>query len=160
MKVAVPQAVYMTSGLNATNRNMVIISGGAWNGIIFPAVLKPSQSIHSGYSSLIKKYGAVGLSESYQTYLGMAQGQVLARALRLASTQETNPLPFDLAQGLYRLGDFDTLFYAPLKYEPNKHQPKMFYLAEAYGNGYWQGVPAPTSVENEGDGNPNLIDEQ
>jgi hypothetical protein len=138
-KKAGPDQVYMTSALNATNRNLVSISGGAWNGVIFPAVLTPSRDIPAAYQELIKKYGVPGLADSYHTFLGLAQGQVLARALSLGAA--SGP---DLPRGLYGMKGFSTLLSAPVDYEPGRHiSSKNFYLARAYGDGRWEAVPAP-----------------
>lgn len=52
-----PEAIFLTGSLNATNGKPVALSGGAWNGIIFPAVLRPSREIPEAYGSLIRKYG-------------------------------------------------------------------------------------------------------
>lgn len=125
-----PGKLLLSNSLNATHRNLVLISHGAWNGVIFPAVLRPSSDIAEAYAGLLHKYGPVGLQASYHAYLGFAQGQLLARALSLAPQGSSAA---DLRQALAGLQGFQTLFWTPLG-----SQAPLFYLARAYGNGYWE----------------------
>ncbi|UQZ90317.1 hypothetical protein C4J81_14330 [Deltaproteobacteria bacterium Smac51] len=137
-----PEALFLTNSLNATNRNLVVISSGAWNGIIFPAVLKPSQEIAPAYENLFRRYGPKGLDISYQAYLGFAQGQVLARALSLDTGQSKT----NLSRHLYDMKGFPTLLSAPVHYQPKMHMaPDLFYLSQAYGNGHWGPAPDPST---------------
>ena len=142
-KTLTPEAIYLTSSVNPTNRNLVIMSGGAWNGMIFPAVLAPSQEIPKAYDTVIRKYGPVGLEGGYQTYLGFAQGQILARAFSL----DSGAGPADLTRGLYNLRGFSTLLAEPAEFSSGRHMDAgRFYLGRAYGNGQWERAPAPGSA--------------
>jgi len=135
-KNRMPEALYLTGSANATNRNLVVLSGGAWNGVIFPAVLKPSRDIPEAYEGIIRKYGPVGLDGSYQAYLGFAQGQILARALVLNQGPVGGT---DLPRNLYDMKGFPTLLSAPVNYNPGRHISEgLFYLGRAYGNGHWE----------------------
>jgi ABC-type branched-subunit amino acid transport system substrate-binding protein len=129
-------AFYLTSSVNATNRNLVVLSGGAWNGMIFPAVLSPSQEIPAAYDGLLRKYGPVGLDGGYLSYLGFSQGQILARALNLGAGQGSMNLP----RSLYDSRGFPTLLAFPVDYAPGRHASPGFYLGRAYGNGHWEAV--------------------
>jgi len=144
-KAIMPEAIYMTSSVNPTNRNLVILSGGAWNGMIFPSVLTPSQEIPKAYDSVIRKYGPVGLDGSYQAYLGFAQGQILARALSLGSGQGT----VDLTRSLYNMKGFPTLLTEPVEFSKGRNMnASRFYLGRAFGNGHWERAPAPGEIKN------------
>lgn len=135
-KARKPDALYLTNSLNATNRNLVIISGGAWNGLVFPAVLTPSQEIPVAYEGLLRKYGPPGQDGGYQSYLGFAQGQILARALSLDGGHSVR----DLSRSLFNMSGFPTLLAAPVNYEPGRQSAARFYLGRAYGNGQWEAV--------------------
>ena len=140
-KEKLPDAVFLTDSVNATNSNLVLLSGGAWNGVIFPAVLKPSDEIPAAYDALIRKYGPVGLEPGYQAYLGFAQGRILTRAVGLAARAEGGP---DLASALYQARGFSTLLFAAVDYDSTNHRGRnLFYLARAYGNGHWEAAPDP-----------------
>ncbi len=142
IKAKMPKALYLTGALNPPNSNLVLLSGGAWEGVIFPSILRPSQEIPKAFENLIKSYGLPGLMVSYQTYLGFSQGQILARAVSLSLRQgEVN-----LTQGLYALENFNTLFANPLTFQPGEHYAPegFFYLAQAYGKGQWR--PAPIAM--------------
>lgn len=135
-----PDAIYLTSSVNPTNRNLVVLSGGAWNGMIFPSVLTPSREIPQAYDSVIRKYGPVGLETGYQTYLGFAQGQILARAFSLGSEQGT----VDLTRSLYNMKGFSTLLAEPVEFSEGRNMnASRFYLGRAYGNGHWERAPVP-----------------
>ena len=130
----------MTSSVNPTNRNLVVLSGGAWNGMIFPSVLTPSQEIPKAYDSVIRKYGPVGLEGGYQTYLGFAQGQILARAFSLGSEAGA----VDLTRSLYNMKGFPTLLTEPVEFSRgNNRNAGGFYLGRAYGDGHWERAPVP-----------------
>lgn len=139
-KAMTPEALYLTSSVNPTNRNLVVISDGAWNGVIFPAVLAPSGEIPGAYGGLLRKYGPVGLETSYQAYLGFAQGQILARAFSLGSGSGA----VDLNRSLYDLRGFSTLLAEPVDFSRGRNMnASRFYLGRAYGNGQWEKTPAP-----------------
>ena len=139
-KALTPGAVYLTSSVNPPNRNLAVMSDGAWNGMIFPAVLTPSQEIPKAYGSIIRKYGPVGLEDSYQAYLGFAQGQILARAFSLGSGAG----PVDLTRSLYNMRGFPTLLTEPVEFSRGRNMnASRFYLGRAYGNGHWERAPMP-----------------
>jgi len=139
-KAGRPEAIYLTNSVNATNRNLVVISGGAWNGVIFPAVLSPSRDISTAYEGILRKYGPVGLDGSYQAFLGFAQGQILARATSLGLGRNQ----MNLSRNLYDMKGFPSLLSAPVDYAPGRHVNRgAFYLGRGYGNGYWEAAPAP-----------------
>ena len=141
-----PEAIYLTNSVNATNRNLVVLSGGAWNGVVFPAVLKPSSEIPPAYDAVVRKYGPVGLDGGYQTYLGFAQGQILARALSLASGRDSR----NLTRNLYDMKGFPTLLAAEVDYAPSRHvNPGSFYLGQARGNGHWERAALPPPLKKE-----------
>ena len=145
-KYRLPEAIYLTSAANATNRNLVVLSGGAWNGVVFPAVLKPSAEISSAYDAIVRKYGPVGLDGGYQTYLGFAQGQILARALSLQTGRDTR----NLARNLYDMKGFPTLLAAEVNYAPSRHvNPDGFYLGQARGNGHWERAVLPPPLARD-----------
>ena len=140
------RTVFLTSSLNATNRNLVLLSNGAWNGTIFPAVVTPSREIPEAYNALIRKYGPVGLEGNYQSYLGFAQGRLLARALNLGLESGS----MDLRQSLYKVNDFQTLFATPANYKPSRHAGgELFYLGRAYGDGFWEKAPMPYVIKEK-----------
>ncbi len=141
-KARKPDALYLTNSVNATNRNLVIISGGAWNGLVFPAVLAPSQEIPTAYEGLLRKYGPPGLDGGYQSYLGFAQGQILARALSLGG----GPGVRDLSRSLFNMNGFPTLLAAPVQYAPGRQSAARFYLGRAYGNGQWEAISGETGT--------------
>jgi len=135
IKTRRPEALLLTSSLNATNRNLVAVSGGAWNGVVFPAVVRPSASIDKAYADLLRKYGPVGLDDSYQAYLGFAQGQILAQALNSGSVATG----LDLRRALYGIKGLRTLLWAPVTYSADqKSGNEHFYLGRAVGDGKWE----------------------
>lgn len=138
-----PDAIYMTNSVNATHRSLVVISGGAWNGVIFPAVLSPSRDISTAYADILRRYGPVGLDGGYQAFLGFAQGQILARATNLGLGQNRMNLP----RNLYDMKGFPSLLSAPVDYAPGRHVNRgAFYLGRGYGNGYWEAALAPKLI--------------
>lgn len=138
-----PDTIYMTNSVNATNRSLVVISGGAWNGVVFPAILSPSRDISTAYADILRKYGPVGLDGGYQAFVGFAQGQILARATNLGLGQNR----MNLTRNLYDMKGFPSLLSAPVNYALGRHVNRdAFYLGRGYGNGYWEAAPAPKLI--------------
>jgi hypothetical protein len=125
-----PKVVWQTSAVNATGHELYMLSAGQWAGVIFPAVLKPKDFIDRGYDFVLQKYGPKGLDLDYHSYLGFAQGQLLARVF----SQPADPKAYGRA--LATLDVAGTLLAA----NPKDDGTADFYLAESFGDGDWRRI--------------------
>jgi ABC-type branched-subunit amino acid transport system substrate-binding protein len=123
-----PGPLWLTNSLNSAGQELAMMTAGQWEGVIFPAVLIPKEAISTSYDLVIRKYGLPGLGLDYQTYLGFAQGQLLARVL--SETSE----PENLADSFRRVSAEGTLLYQP------PGEPISFYLAVSDRHGNWRPV--------------------
>ncbi|MDR1871381.1 MAG: ABC transporter substrate-binding protein [Deltaproteobacteria bacterium] len=121
-----PQTLWLTHSLNSPGHELVTMTAGLWENTIFPAVLIPKETIPPNYDVVIRKYGPPGLSLDYQTYLGFAQGQILARALKDSKALTPESLPQTPTEG--------TLIFAP----PQAGNLASFYLAISDREGGWR----------------------
>jgi ABC-type branched-subunit amino acid transport system substrate-binding protein len=123
------KTLWLTSGLNPPSQELTIMTGGHWAETIFPAVLKPQATIEDSYKHVIRKYGLPGLSLDYQTYLGFAQGQILARAIY-------NQGQDSLSNALSKITTSDTL----LTGTSSTNDLNLFYLAISDRKSGWRPV--------------------
>jgi hypothetical protein len=123
-----PQTLWLTNSLNATGHELAAMSAGFWENVVFPAVLIPKKDISQSYDLVIRKYGLPGLTLDYQTYLGFAQGQLLARAI-----VDSHGDPAGLRLAFSRLKTDGTLL---AKSEATSDKP--FYLAASDSRGDWR----------------------
>ncbi|MDR1395889.1 MAG: ABC transporter substrate-binding protein [Deltaproteobacteria bacterium] len=125
------EVIWMTSSLNSPGQELTNMTGGQWENMIFASVLNPSSAISPTYEQVIRKYGLPGLNLDYQTYLGFAQGQLLARVLNSQPQNFRAVFPETSAQG--------TLLYRPDMKEGVFE--RNFYLAQSDRLGGWRPLP-------------------
>ncbi|MDR1308950.1 MAG: ABC transporter substrate-binding protein [Deltaproteobacteria bacterium] len=126
--------LWMTNSLNSPGLEVTEMTGGLWEGMVFPAVLNPKSQITQAYDAVLHKYGPRGLTLDYQTYLGLAQAQVLARALISAPVTSRSQ---DLRQSLEEAGTSGTLLHLP-QFKTGRPPLGAFYLAVATNNWGWR----------------------
>jgi ABC-type branched-subunit amino acid transport system substrate-binding protein len=132
----VPSGVlWMTNSLNSPGREVSEMTAGAWDGMIFPAVLNPREEISESYDLVLRKHGLPGLNLDYQTYLGFAQGQIIARALMDSSENRLG-----IASALGQVSAQGTILYRS-RFVRAKPGPEDFYLARATRQAGWQALP-------------------
>jgi hypothetical protein len=125
-----PETMWLTKSLNSPSRELINLTNGHWSGLIFASVLKPQAEIEPSYNLVIRKYGLPGLSLDYQTYLGFAQGQILARALN-------NQGRGNLKTALTKVSTVGTLFGDSNNFQSPK---RPFYLAISDRQGGWSPI--------------------
>ncbi|MDR1086539.1 MAG: ABC transporter substrate-binding protein [Deltaproteobacteria bacterium] len=126
-----PETLWLTSSLNSPGQELTNMTGGLWENMIFSSILVPKQSIATAYDTVIRKYGLPGLNLDYQTYLGFAQGQLLARVLNSRDLKDLKAVfPKTSAEG--------TLIYRPNLSNGNWEQN--FYLAQSDRQGGWRAL--------------------
>ncbi|MDR0355259.1 MAG: ABC transporter substrate-binding protein [Deltaproteobacteria bacterium] len=129
--------LWMTNSLNSPGMEVTEMTGGLWEGMIFPAVLSPKSSLAQAYDAILYKYGPRGLTLDYQTYLGVAQGQILVKALLNAPANSNSAT---LRQAFKEATSNGTLLY-PSSFDIGKPPKGASYLAVATANWDWQPVP-------------------
>jgi ABC-type branched-subunit amino acid transport system substrate-binding protein len=91
LKKKLPQdIIWMTNSLNPPSHEVLAMTGGAWKGTIFPAVLAPSYEIPEAHKIVLQKYALPGLKLDYPAFLGFAQGQLVAKAISKVPTNASN----------------------------------------------------------------------
>ncbi len=137
--------IYMTRSLSAPDRQLISLSQGAMAGLIFPAVVKPS--VPDVYKTLILNNGPPGLKADYHSYLGLAQGQILVRAI----SEELKKGQLNIPQGFYDINGYATILM-PFKAQPIDHLGENnFFLAKVLPNGLWDYLSPPTADKAEAD---------
>jgi ABC-type branched-subunit amino acid transport system substrate-binding protein len=82
LKPAMPDDVlFLTHALNPPGLELLEMTGGLWDRIVFPSVLVREPVMAQAYDAIIQKYGPPGLEPNYMSYLGVAQAQILTRLL-------------------------------------------------------------------------------
>jgi hypothetical protein len=76
-----PETLFLTHALNPPGVGVMEMTGGLWDGMIFPSVLARDPVLSQAYDAIIQKYGPPGLEPGYLSYLGVAQAQVMTRVL-------------------------------------------------------------------------------
>jgi ABC-type branched-subunit amino acid transport system substrate-binding protein len=134
LKNRLPEDVlWMTNSLNSPGQEVMEMTGGQWEGMIFPAVLSPKSSLTEAYDAVLYKYGPRGLTLDYQAYLGLAQAQVLVRGLQAAPI---NSRTAELRKALESVSTEGTLLY-PLSLKTGPTPKGASYLAVATSNWGW-----------------------
>lgn len=125
--------LWMTNSLNSPGMEVTEMTGGLWEGMVFPSVLHPKSALTQSYDAVLYKYGPRGLTLDYQAYLGLAQAQVLIRALVAAPAGSGSS---GLRQAIESVATDGTLLYSRgFKTGPS---PKgSAYLAVATSNWGW-----------------------
>jgi ABC-type branched-subunit amino acid transport system substrate-binding protein len=135
IKNRLPEAtLWMTNSLNSPGIEVTEMTGGQWEGMIFPAVLKPNANITQTYDVVLNKYGPKGLTLDYQSYLGLAQAQVMIRALVNSSPHNNST---QLREAFANTTTDGTLLYAP-SFKTGRPPLGAAYLAVATPNWTWQ----------------------
>jgi hypothetical protein len=80
-KTMAPDVLWLTSSLNPPCREIISVSGGSWEGMVFPSILSPSKEIPEAHRAVLEKYSPPGLKSDYPAFMGFAQGQLLVKAL-------------------------------------------------------------------------------
>jgi ABC-type branched-subunit amino acid transport system substrate-binding protein len=75
------ETLFLTHALNPPGVELMDMTDGLWDGMIFPAVLDRDPALALAYDAIIRKYGPPGLSPGYLSYLGVAQAQIMTRLL-------------------------------------------------------------------------------
>jgi ABC-type branched-subunit amino acid transport system substrate-binding protein len=125
--------LWMTHSLNSPGLEVTEMTGGLWEGMIFPAILHPKSSVTQAYDAVLYKYGPKGLAVDYQSYLGLAQAQILVRALVASPTSGRSK---ELRQAIESVDTSGTLLYAP-SYKTGPFPKSSAYLAVATNNWGW-----------------------
>jgi hypothetical protein len=125
--------LWMTNSLNSPGMEVTEMTGGLWEGMIFPAILQPKSSLSQSYDAVLYKYGPRGLTLDYQAYLGLAQHQVLNIALIAAPAGGRQK---ELRQAIESVNTEGTLFYAP-SFATGPSPKGSFYLAVATSDWGW-----------------------
>jgi hypothetical protein len=73
--------IFLTHALNPPGIELLEMTGGLWDRILFPSVLVRDPVLVQAYDAVIQKYGPPGLEPNYLSYLGVAQAQILTRLL-------------------------------------------------------------------------------
>ncbi|MDR1486564.1 MAG: ABC transporter substrate-binding protein [Deltaproteobacteria bacterium] len=129
--------LWMTSSLNFPGAKLSQMTGGRWNGMIFPSVLTADQSMREMYKFVLTKYGPPGLATDYQSFLGMAQGQLLVRALL---DSEKNDARTNALRDNFKNQDVQgTLFYSTVLSAGPPNLNSLF-LAEATSDYLWKPI--------------------
>ncbi|MDR2387401.1 MAG: ABC transporter substrate-binding protein [Deltaproteobacteria bacterium] len=138
IKNRLPEDVlWMTNSLNSPGLEVTEMTGGLWEGMIFPSVLYPKSALTQSYDAVLYKYGPKGLTLDYQAYLGLAQAQILIRALVATPAKAQSK---SLRQALESVHTDGTLLY--LREFKTGPPPKgSAYLAVATANWGWMPVP-------------------
>lgn len=76
-----PETLFLTHALNPPGVELVDMTGGLWESMVFPAILERDQVLMQAYDAIIQKYGPPGLDPNYLSYLGVAQAQIMTRVL-------------------------------------------------------------------------------
>ncbi|MDR3154807.1 MAG: ABC transporter substrate-binding protein [Deltaproteobacteria bacterium] len=129
------EVIWMTHSLNPPGQELIGLTGGRWAGMIFPAVLKPSNEIPEAYSMVLAKYALPGLRVGYRSFLGFTQGQLLAKAIALAGDRSQNT-PGGILRALKGLSTAGSL-YQGSRLPDGPTDPAGAYLAVADNSGGW-----------------------
>ncbi|MDR1546915.1 MAG: ABC transporter substrate-binding protein [Deltaproteobacteria bacterium] len=116
------------------------LTGGTWAGVIFPATLAPKTPDlrpYDAYDAVLRKYGPPGLSQDYQSYLGLAQGQILARVLQATAKADGGRLGDALRAGFQAVAAEGTLLTAS-GFAVGLPPDGSFYLAQALRRWEWR----------------------
>jgi ABC-type branched-subunit amino acid transport system substrate-binding protein len=140
LKVRLPKnMLWMTSSLNFPGYGLMELTGGRWKGMIFPSILSDDNSMNELYNFVLSKYGPKGLTYDYQSYLGLAQGQILVRALI--------DVPYDkpkknqnIRDNFKVIGTQGTMFQFPSFKTGGPPEPSSAFLAEATENSLWRAI--------------------
>ena len=84
-----PETLFLTHALNPPGVELVEMTGGLWESMVFPSVLDRDPVLSQAYDAIIQKYGPPGLEPDYLTYLGVAQAQIMTRLLVSHTTSTT-----------------------------------------------------------------------
>jgi ABC-type branched-subunit amino acid transport system substrate-binding protein len=134
LKNRLPEDVlWMTNSLNSPGLEVTEMTAGLWEGMIFPAVLKPKSSLTQAYDAVLYKYGPRGLTLDYQAYLGLAQAQVLIKAL-MDTPKDGRAKELRLA--FESVSTEGTLFYST-QFKTGPSPKGASYLAVATNNWGW-----------------------
>jgi hypothetical protein len=128
--------LWMTNSLNSPGLEVTEMTGGLWEGMIFPAILSPKSSLTQAYDAVLYKYGARGMTLDYQAYLGLAQAQILVKAL-VASPE--NGRSKELRKAIESVDTKGTLLHAP-NFKTGRASRGSVYLAAATSNWGWTPV--------------------
>jgi ABC-type branched-subunit amino acid transport system substrate-binding protein len=128
--------VWMTNSMNSPGIEVTEMTGGLWEGMVFPAVLKPKSAVTQSYDAVLNKYGPRGLTLDYQAYLGLAQAQVMVRAMMNAGRAGGSA---GLREAFARTSSDGTLLHAPV-FRTGPPPTGAAYLAEAASNWTWRPV--------------------
>ncbi|MDR2368183.1 MAG: ABC transporter substrate-binding protein [Deltaproteobacteria bacterium] len=128
--------LWMTNSLNSPGLEVTEMTGGLWEGMVFPSVLYPKSPLTQSYDAVLYKYGPRGLTLDYQAYMGLAQAQVLIRALVSAPPGGRAK---ELRQAIEAVDTGGTLLFAR-GFRTGPSPKGSAYLAVATAN--WGWVPA------------------
>jgi hypothetical protein len=130
------ETLFLTHALNPPGVGLVEMTGGLWESMVFPSILRRDPILLQAYDAIIQKYGPPGLEPNYLAYLGVAQAQILTRLLvshRATTTRE------DVRRDFLGVDAHGTMLLAP-SFGSGPPQAGASYLAKASRARGWEPV--------------------
>jgi hypothetical protein len=130
---APPGTLFMTHALNPPGVELMEMTGGLWEGMVFPSILVADPVLIQAYDAVIRKYGPPGLEPGYLSYLGVAQAQVMTRLL---VNQDAGTTREEVRRDFLGVDAAGTMLVSP-GFGAGPPRAGAFFLARATRSGGW-----------------------